>query len=346
MSYDGQILPPGELYTVPATAHGQRGAHTAADFALSEETRARIAEGVPANTRRAYARQWAAFTTWCAAGGRVALPATSHTLAEYTHHLCTNGQAPASIEQAIAAIRTMHRLSGHTGQPATEPARLALRAYKRRRAEDGGRGQREAPPITIDALRAMVTACDLTTAIGLRDRLLLVLGLALMGRRSELVALLREDVREVTDGLEVTIRTSKTDKDSAGETIAIPRGSHPLTDPVAAWRDWLHILDQAGHPAGRLLRRINRHGRVGPSLGADAVNTIVRDLAVRAGVPGAETVTAHSLRAGGATVAYAAGVPVAVIAKHGRWAPASPVVLRYIRAVDRWRDNAMRNVGL
>jgi hypothetical protein len=52
------------------------------------------------------------------------------------------------------------------------------------------------------------------------------------------------------------------------------------------------------------------------------------------------------LRAGGATVAYAAGVPVAVIAKHGRWAPASPVVLRYIRAVDRWRDNAMRNVGL
>ncbi|PZG17586.1 hypothetical protein C1J01_17690 [Nonomuraea aridisoli] len=95
-----------------------------------------------------------------------------------------------------------------------------------------------------------------------------------------------------------------------------------------------------------LLRRINRHGTLGPSLGADAVNTIVRDLAVRARVPGAETVTAHSLRAGGATVAYAAGVPVAVIAKHGRWSPASPVVLRYIRAVDRWRDNAMRNVGL
>ncbi|MFI7454471.1 hypothetical protein ACIBQX_43820 [Nonomuraea sp. NPDC049714] len=146
---------------------------------------------------------------------------------------------------------------------------------------------------------------------------------------------LTRDMREVADGLEVTIRTSKTDKDSAGETIAIPRGSHPLTDPVTAWRDWLHVLDQAGHTTGRLLRRINRHGGVGPSLGAHAVNTIVRDLAVRAGVPYARTVTAHSLRAGGATVAYAAGVPVAVIAKHGRWAPASPVVLRYIRAVDR-----------
>ncbi|WP_157520696.1 hypothetical protein [Herbidospora daliensis] len=72
------------------------------------------------------------------------------------------------------------------------------------------------------------------------------------------------------------------------------------------------------------------------------MNVIVGDLAVRAGVPNAETATAHSLRAGGATVAYAASV----IAAHGRWAPNSPVVLNYIRAVDRWRDNAMRNVGL
>ncbi|MGI5290424.1 tyrosine-type recombinase/integrase [Nonomuraea polychroma] len=345
MGEGGRLPAAGEHPLISGTPENA-GAHTAADHALSADTRHLITDGVPANTRRAYARQWAAFTTWCTTQGRLALPATGATLAEYTAQLCAAGQAPASIEQALAAVRTMHRLSGHPGQPATEAARLALRAYKRRRAEDGGRGQREAPPITIDALRAMVAACDLTTPIGRRDRLLLVLGLALMGRRSELVALTRDDVREVADGLEVTIRTSKTDKDSAGETIAIPRGSHPLTDPVAAWRDWLHVLDQAGHTTGRLLRRINRHGTVGPSLGADAVNVIVRDLAVRADVPFAHAVTAHSLRAGGATVAYAAGVPVAVIAKHGRWAPASPVVLRYIRAVDRWRDNAMRNVGL
>ncbi|MFI6478674.1 tyrosine-type recombinase/integrase [Nonomuraea sp. NPDC050663] len=301
---------------------------------------------MPANTRRAYARQWSAFVAWCTAQDRQALPATGESLAEYVAQLCAAGRAPASIEQALAAVRTMHRLSGHTGQPATEAARLVLRAYKRQRAESGHRAQREAPPITIDALRAMIAACDLTTVIGTRDRLLLVLGLALMGRRSELVALNRDDVREVADGLEVSIRTSKTDKDSRGETIALPRGTHPLTDPVAAWRDWLAVLDQAALTDGRLLRRVNRHGGLGPSLGADAVNVIVRDLALRADVPSAETVTAHSLRAGGATVAYAAGVPVAVIAKHGRWAPTSPVVLRYIRAVDRWRDNAMRNVGL
>lgn len=106
------------------------------------------------------------------------------------------------------------------------------------------------------------------------------------------------------------------------------------------------MLAEVGQASGRLLRRVTRHGALGPRLGTDAVKVIVRDLAVRARVPGGESFTAHSLRAGGATVAYAAGVPVSVIAKHGRWALASPVVLRYIRAVDRWRDNAMRGVGL
>uniref|UniRef100_UPI000781BBD0 site-specific integrase n=1 Tax=Herbidospora sakaeratensis TaxID=564415 RepID=UPI000781BBD0 len=270
----------------------------------SDAARALIAEGVPANTQRAYTRQWAAFTAWCADQGRLPLPATSHTLAEYTAALCALDQAPASIEQAISAIRTMHRLSGHRGQPDTEAARLALRAHKRRRAT-AGNGRRQAPPLTIPDLRAMIEVCDLGTVTGLRDRLLLVLGLALMGRRSELVALTRADVREVRDGLEVRIGTSKTDKNSAGQIVAIPRGSHPLTDPVIVCRDWLHILDQAAAAdgqdtapgGGRLLRRIDRHGIIGPSLTGESVNVIVAGLAVRADVPNAEAVTAHSLRA-------------------------------------------------
>ncbi|HEY4418581.1 MAG TPA: integrase, partial [Pseudonocardia sp.] len=78
----------------------------------------------------------------------------------------------------------------------------------------------------------------------------------------------------------------------------------------------------------------------------DAINTTVREIALAAEVPRADEYTAHSLRAGGATVADAAGIPISVIARHGRWKPDSPVLLRYIRAVDRWKDNAMRDVGL
>jgi integrase len=321
-------------------------AHTDADLVVSESTRARIHDGVSPNTRRAYERQWDEFVTWCTRAGRMPVPATAETLADYVGHLCDMRKAPATIEQAIATVRTRHAVAGMKGQPETRGAKLALRQYRRERAEAGKRNQREAPPVTINSLRAMIGVCDLSTPIGVRDRLLLVLGLALMGRRSELVALTVGDVREAEDGIEVTIRTSKTDKDSQGETIAIPRGTHPLTDPVGAWRDWLAVLAEEGITHGRLLRSVNRHGTIGRSLDPGAVNDVVRKLALAAEVPNAEEYTAHGLRAGGATVAYAAGIPVSVIARHGRWRPDSPVVLRYIRAVDRWKDNAMRNVGL
>jgi poly(3-hydroxybutyrate) depolymerase len=73
---------------------------------------------------------------------------------------------------------------------------------------------------------------------------------------------------------------------------------------------------------------------------------VVRRAAERAGLQHPERYSAHSMRASGATVAYKAGAPVSVITAHGRWSPTSPVVLGYIRSVDRWQDNPMRGVGL
>ncbi|MBO2465538.1 hypothetical protein [Actinomadura violacea] len=145
-----------------------------------------------------------------------------------------------------------------------------LRGHRRRRTETGQRNQRQ----------------------------------ALMGRRSELAALDAGDVAETPEGLEVTIRMSKTDQDAAGETIAIPRDAHPITDPVAAWRDWTALLAARGIAGGRLLRSVDRHGRIGASITGDAINRAVRRLALAADVPDAASYTAHSLRAGGATIAY------------------------------------------
>jgi len=95
-----------------------------------------------------------------------------------------------------------------------------------------------------------------------------------------------------------------------------------------------------------LLRSVTRWGRPSGSISEDGINKAVRVAAVRAGLPNAETFTAHSLRAGGATASYKAGAPVSVIARHGRWSENSPVVLGYIRAVDKWTDNPMRGIGL
>lgn len=147
-------------------------------------------------------------------------------------------------------------------------------------------------------------------------------------------------------GAIVTIKWSKTDQNAVGETVAIPRGVHAETDPVRVLRAYLVALKDQGVAEGRLLRSVTRWGRVGRGITTDGLNRAVRAAAVRAELPNSQAFTAHSLRAGGATASYRAGAPVSVIAKHGRWAENSPLVLGYIRAVDKWTDNPMRGVGL
>ncbi|GII89713.1 integrase [Sphaerisporangium siamense] len=344
-------LPPGGL--APADDRP-------ADRELSPAARERLAAGLAANTGRAYARDWAAFTAWCAAAGRTPLPATAETLTEYVTHLAATPTArgtlpaPSTIERALACVQSRHKKAGLLLN--AEGARLALRAYRKERAAAGTRA-RKAPPAVLDDLRAMVDACDPTTLAGLRDRAALVLGFALMGRRSELAALDIEDLAPTVEGLEVLIRASKTDQDAIGEVVPLPYGSHPDTCPVRVVQAWTTALAKLGVTAGPLLRGIDRHGRIttatpGASgkaaarISGHGLNLIVRRAAVRAGLPGAETYTAHSLRAGGATAAAKAGAPVSAIARHGRWSEKSPVVHGYIRAADKWRDNPMRGVGL
>src|SRR3954469_4909166 len=93
---------------------------TCSDHVVSDRTRALIAAAMPVNTKRAYDRAWNAFTSWCAVSDRTSLPATAETLAEYVTHLTADrGLAPATVEQAIACIRRVHREAGSAGQPVT-----------------------------------------------------------------------------------------------------------------------------------------------------------------------------------------------------------------------------------
>ncbi len=193
----------------------------------------------------------------------------------------------------------------------------------------------------------MIEATDPETLAGKRDRALLVLGFALMARRSELAALRIGDVRFTDNGLTVLIRTSKTDQDAMGAEVNIPVGVHPDTDPVRVVRAWLAALAELGGTDGPLLRRINRWGQLQPDgMSGAAVNEAVQRLAAAANLEGAADFTAHGLRAGGPTEAAKAGYPTSFIAEHGRWSKSSTQVLEYIRPVEKWRDNPMRGIGL
>ena len=155
------------------------------------------------------------------------------------------------------------------------------------------------------------------------------------------------------DGLEVFVATSKTDKDAAGATVAVPYGTLLLTCPVRTTTAYLQALTDTGITHGPLLRSVDRHGR--PAGTTDAagrgtgrmsgagINLVVKRLAHNADL---QNITAHSLRAGPATAAAAAGAPRAWIARQGRWSEKSTAVDTYIRPADAWRDNPIRKVGL
>lgn len=333
-------LPAGTLEPALSTALDLTSAR---DAAVSATTARMIDDATAANTKRAYARQWSTFAAWCAQEGRTALPCSDATLAEYAAQLVTSGAGPATVEQAIATIRRVHRDQAAT-LPDTRAARLVLRTARRERA-DAGQSTRQAPPAALEQLRAMLAACDSSTR-GVRDRALLLVGFTVMARRSELVALDLADVCDVDEGLIVVVRRSKTDQDARGVEVAVPYGSRPDSCPVRTVRAWRGWLASVGIAEGRLFRSVTRHGHIGEALSGDGIRRAVRAAAIRAGLPNADAFSAHSLRAGGATAAAKAGTPVAAIARQGRWSPTSPVVHGYIRAADRWRDNPMADVGL
>lgn len=311
--------------------------------ALSPAALDRLDRSIPDNTKTAYRRQARDFIAWCEERGRDTMPASAQTLADYVSHLCDLDRAPSTIEQAIATIRVAHREAGHDGQPDTRAALRILKTHKRDRA-DAGKRKRKAPPVTLNVLRSMVDVADPATLAGRRDRVMLILGFAMMARRSELAALRIKDVTFTDDGLTILIRSSKTDQEAEGAEVNIPHGVHPDTDPVRVTRDWLDTLDTTEGP---LLRAINRWDQLQPGgMSGAAINERVRKLAIEADVPNAVTFTAHGLRAGGPTEAAKAGQPVSFIADHGRWSKNSPQVLEYIRPVDKWRDNPMRGIGL
>ncbi|WP_406314546.1 tyrosine-type recombinase/integrase [Streptosporangium sp. NBC_01639] len=331
------------------------GGRRSADEQVTEEAARLIAAAPAANTTRAYARIWAAYLSWCTATGRTPLPATGATLASFVAELAGRGLAPASIDQALACVSSAHGKAG-LARPHTTAARDALRAYRRTWSTKPGNTVRKAPPITIDILRSLINHTPDDTPTGIRDRAALVLGFALMGRRSELAALDCDHLTFPRQGLEVFIPMSKTDQDAAGQTVAVPYGSHLFTCPVRSVQAWLAVLHEHGITTGALLRPIDRFDRIGGTpgwagrgglrLSGVTLNTIVKDAALRAGLADAERYSAHGLRAGGATTLADANVPTGKIAEQGRWKPTSPTVHGYVRAVDRWKDNPMGKAGL
>lgn len=303
----------------------------------------------PSNTLRAYAADWRIWQDYTAELGIPLLSGTRGALVGFVLWLergrttRTGDQAPpaapATVERRLTgAVVGLRRHHARVEPDATKAAWQALNGYRRRLAEDGvepGRGK--AAPVTVAHLRAMSLSCPNTLA-GVRDRAMLLIGFPIASRASDLANLWVGDITTPdAHGLVVRVRHGK----STGE-MAVPRGRHPQTCPVRAWDAWRTAANLDTGPA---FRRIDRHDNAfDAGLSAAAVTKIITRCGERAGLP--FPITGHSLRSGMATESRRSGADVKAIASQGRWSPTSTALYGYLHQVDRWNDNAARDLGL
>lgn len=288
------------------------------------------------NTLRAYRSDWRDFEGWCRDRSFISCPASPETVALYLTALSRTHKV-STLTRRMSAISQAHQTAGHPSPTEESPVRLVMAGIRRSLGTAAGAKR----PVLVPELQAMVSAIP-DNVIGLRDRVLLLMGFSGAFRRSELVALDWEDLAETADGLVVTIRRSKTDQEAEGRKVAIPRGREACTCPLRALSLW---RTAAGTESGPVFLRVNRHGQILRNrLSAEAVAIVVKRWAGRIGYEEGEF-AGHSLRSGLATAAAIAGKSErAIMNQTGHRSVAT--VRRYIRDGNLFRDNAAEGLGL
>lgn len=210
------------------------------------------------HTQRALRADLEAFDLWCRRQGRIALPASPETVADYLDARAGEGAKPASLGRYKASIAKIHQLLGLVDPTAAELVKLRLRAIRRAR----GTAQRQARPLRFKGpvrdvareaprglnVRALLEACP-DDPPGLRDRALLSVAYDTGLRASELVAVAIEHIVEATDPEARLLRIPRGKNDPEGEgatAFLSPRSVRA----IAAW------TAAAGIEAGPLFRRV------------------------------------------------------------------------------------------
>jgi integrase len=259
------------------------------------------------NTERALRADVAIFTRWAAQEGRQALPASPDTVAAFIDAQGAS-KAPATVRRYVSSVATFHRAAGAANPCEAQAVKLALKRLHRAQ----GREQRQAAPINDRLVVRMLGAAG-DGLRSSRDRALLVVAYTTMARRSELVALAREDLQTDADGFgTVAIRRSKTDQEGVGDVAAI------TADAMHHLRAW---LDAAGIEAGPMFRAVRKGGRIGAALDAGDVARVFKRLAMRAGLTAEEAarISGHSTRVGSAQDMIRFGADMAGAMQAGRW---------------------------
>jgi site-specific recombinase XerD len=264
---------------------------------LDQRAREYIAAGVRQNTSKTYGSALSAYVSWCAEMGLQPIPASGETVVRYLTARAETLKV-SSLNVALAAITAAHRETGHGADwSATDlpGVRAFMRGLRRKKAEDGETTEKKMY-LTLEEIRRGLAGED--TTLTLRARALVLLGFFSALRRSELVLLRVSDVKQIPGGLQLLIRASKTDKDSRGQSVAVPAlPDQPDLCPVRAFRAWVAHADRKG--TDYVFCRLDDPKQ---PMQDRNVAEIVKQVAARAGLDPTQY-AGHSLRRGFATAA-------------------------------------------
>lgn len=299
-----------------------------------------------------YAGAFRRFERWCAARGVAAMPASAETVRDWLLDLAGRGRKVATVTTYSAAVTVAHRLQGHP--IAKEALGEVLSAIRRLHVAP----KRQARPILVEELRALLAFLDTGRPIDTRDRALLALGWSAALRESEAVCIDwhrrgrgQGFVRLVEEGAVVTLVRSKASQ-SKPVSIIIPDTDMPTA--VAALKAWAQAAElKPGDPVFCQFDprgELRRNSRLAP----DAVARIARErtharlLAAGRSADEADEIamatSGHSLRAGLASSLAQAGVPEFKIRARTRHKSAEQLAT-YVRLAEEWTASGLKEVG-
>jgi integrase len=324
-----------EMLPIPSESQAVGAARHIDEYAAAGARYVQTGQAGAANTQRAYAGDWKRFTAWCREHGQTALPADVLTVAAFVTSLAEAGKKVATIQRHCASLSKAHQLAGLPTPTDDRQLKTLLDGISR---EKGVR-QKQAPAFTLAYFKRVLQGIDTERLDGVRDRALLLLGLAGAFRRDELASLDLAHLRFDEDGLVVELPRSKTNQKGEAEEKAIFFAPDRRSCPVRAVRDWLAVLEQHGRTSGPMFLSFHKGQRLSRRrLSTFSLNEIVQ---LRLGAP----YTAHSLRASFVTIAKLNGADDAEVMNQTKH-KTTDMIRRYTRLDNVRQHNAAQKLGL
>ena len=295
---------------------------------LELETLKNLKSSKALNTLRAYKADYKDFASFCLKNGFKPMPSYPKIITLYLTHLSKSCKF-STLKRRLASISVVHKLSGHYIDIKHPMITENLMGIKRIL----GSYQKAKKPILINDLKIIVDAInnkEKNEKNKFKNRALILVGFAGGFRRSELVAILCEDIDFVPEGVKIFVKRSKTDQSGEGMTKGIPYFSNPEYCPVVSLKNW---IEKSEVKSGKIFDMSDKN-----------VALTIKKYTAIAGLD-SNKYSGHSLRSGFATSAAELGAEErSIMAMTGH--KTTQMVRRYIQEANLFKNNALNKIKL